>query len=256
MTILRVEGLVKTFAGVPVIDGLDFTIASGAIHSIIGPNGAGKTTLLNLISGLYKPTAGRVVFGESDITGLPPHVLAGHGIARTFQNLQIFFNMTAVENVMVGRHLHSDRRFLAALLGSRRTMARDAESREAAEEIMRFVGIGDYIGSDTGSMPYGALKRLEIARALAAEPRMMLLDEPAAGLNPVETGAIDDLIQAIAETGTTVVLVEHDMRLVMGVSDHILVLEAGRKLAEGDAYAIRHNPKVVEAYLGHAGRNR
>ncbi len=256
MTILRVEGLTKAFAGVPVIDALSFTIESGAIHSIIGPNGAGKTTLLNLISGLYAPTAGRVFLGDTDITGLMPHVLAGHGIARTFQNLQIFFNMTAVENVMVGRHLRSDRRFLAALFGARRIMHRDAECREAAEEIMRFVGIGDYIGSDTGSMPYGALKRLEIARALAAEPRMMLLDEPAAGLNPVETGAIDDLIQAIAETGTTVVLVEHDMRLVMGVSDHILVLEAGRKLAEGGAQAIRHDPKVVEAYLGHAGRNR
>jgi len=256
VTILRVEGLTKAFAGVPVIDALSFTIESGAIHSIIGPNGAGKTTLLNLISGLYAPTAGRVFLGDTDITGLMPHVLAGHGIARTFQNLQIFFNMTAVENVMVGRHLRSDRRFLAALFGARRIMHRDAECREAAEEIMRFVGIGDYIGSDTGSMPYGALKRLEIARALAAEPRMMLLDEPAAGLNPVETGAIDDLIQAIAETGTTVVLVEHDMRLVMGVSDHILVLEAGRKLAEGGAQAIRHDPKVVEAYLGHAGRNR
>ena len=256
MTILRVEGLTKTFAGVSVIDALSFTIASGAIHSIIGPNGAGKTTLLNLISGLYMPNAGRIFLGDTDITGLMPHALAGHGIARTFQNLQIFFNMTAVENVMVGRHLRADRGFLAALLGARRIMVRDAECREMAEEIMRFVGIGGYIGSDTGSMPYGALKRLEIARALAAEPRMMLLDEPAAGLNPVETGAIDDLIQAIAETGTTVVLVEHDMRLVMGVSDHILVLEAGRKLAEGGAREIRHDPKVVEAYLGHAGRNR
>ena len=256
MTILRVEKLTRAFSGVPVIDALSFTIKTGAIHSIIGPNGAGKTTLLNLISGLYAPDAGRIFFNDADITGLMPHALAGHGIARTFQNLQIFFNMTAVENVMVGRHLRSDRGFLAALLGARRIARNDAECREAAEKIMRFVGIGDYIGSDTGSMPYGALKRLEIARALAAEPRMILLDEPAAGLNPVETKAIDDLIQAIAGTGTTVVLVEHDMRLVMGVSDHILVLEAGRKLAEGGAREIRHDPKVVEAYLGHAGRNR
>ncbi len=256
MTLLRIEGLGKAFGAFWAVRDLSFTIAPGAIHSIIGPNGAGKTTLFNLISGLYMPSTGRILLGDKDVTGLPPYALAAHGISRTFQNLQIFFNMSAIENVMVGRHLLCDRRFLPALFGARSIARGDAEAREAAAEIMRFVGIGDYIDADPGSMPYGALKRLEIARALASNPRLMLLDEPAAGLNPVETQAIDDLIQAIAETGATVMLVEHDMRLVMGVSDHILVLEGGRKLAEGGAYEIRHNPEVVEAYLGHAGRDR
>jgi branched-chain amino acid transport system ATP-binding protein len=180
--------------------------------------------------------------------------MAGLGVSRTFQNLQIFFNMTALENVQVGMHRHCDHRFLPAMLRLPRIVRRDAEMAERAAELMRFVGLADYVGADSDAMPYGALKRLEIARALATEPRLLLLDEPAAGLNPVETAEIDALIQKVAETGVTVVLVEHDMRLVMGVSEHILVLVRGALLAEGTGDEIRHNPDVVAAYLGEEGR--
>jgi branched-chain amino acid transport system ATP-binding protein len=238
------------------LDNLSFSVEPGSIHSIIGPNGAGKTTLFNVITGVYKPNGGRVYFRDEDITSQPPFVLAGRGLSRTFQNLQIFFNMTAIENVMVGMHLQCGTRFLPCLFRFNSVVGRDAECRDRAAELMRFVGLDDYLGAEAAAMPYGALKRLEIARALATEPKLLLLDEPAAGLNPAETGAIDDLIRTITERGITVVLVEHDMRLVMGVSDHILVLDRGRLLATGPAGEIRHNPDVVAAYLGESGRNR
>ncbi len=250
MTMLRVEGLNKLFGGLHAVQNVSFSVEPGTIHSIIGPNGAGKTTLFNLVTGLYPPTSGRIYFEDQDITGLPLHRRAARGLSRTFQNLEIFFNMTALDIVMVGRHLHCDSRFLPSFLRFRRIVRRDAECREEAAELMRFVGLGEYIGAESASLPYGALKRLEIARALATAPKMLLLDEPAAGLNPAETKAVDVLIQKVAESGVTVVLVEHDMRLVMGVSDHILVLDFGRKLAEGTAAEVRRDPKVVVAYLG------
>ena len=251
MTLLRVESLSREFGGIHAVEDLNFTINSGTIHSIIGPNGAGKTTLFNLITGVYTPSTGRIFFDDHDISGVPTFELAGHGISRTFQNLQIFFNMSAVENVMVGNHLKTDSRFLPALFGLLSIKQGERECRERAEQIMCDVGLKQYIGSDADSMPYGALKWLEIARALASEPRMLLLDEPAAGLNPYETREIDELIKRIADKDITVVLVEHDMKLVMGVSDHILVLDSGRKLAEGTADEVRQNPDVLEAYLGH-----
>ncbi len=254
MSLLRFQNLSRSFGGINAVDDLSFAIDSGPIHSIIGPNGAGKTTLFNLISGLYKPTGGSIFFEDRDITGQPVWKLAGLGLARTFQNLQIFFNMSAIENVMVGMHLKSDTRFHACLLRFNSIVAGDRSSRERAAELLDFVGLGEYAGAESSSMPYGALKRLEIARALAAEPIVVLLDEPAAGLNPAETRSIDTLIQKVAASGVTVVLVEHDMRLVMGVSDHIFVLESGRLLAEGTAQDIRHNPDVVAAYLGESGR--
>ncbi|MEO5337600.1 MAG: ABC transporter ATP-binding protein [Magnetospirillum sp. WYHS-4] len=250
MTVLRVEGIGKEFGGVHAVDDLSFTIKRGDIHSIIGPNGAGKTTLFNLITGVYTPTAGRVFFEDLPIEGLAPHELAARGMSRTFQNLQVFFNMTAVENVMVGMHLHLDRRFLPALFRLGGMERREREAREEARELMRFVGLGAFLDAHASAMPYGALKRLEIARALAAKPRLLLLDEPAAGLNASETQAIDELIRKVSETGITVVLVEHDMRLVMGISDHILVLDNGRKLGEGKAAEVRADPKVIAAYLG------
>ena len=255
MTLLRVDHLGKEFGGIHAVEDLNFAINPGTIHSIIGPNGAGKTTLFNLITGVYTPSHGKVFFDDVDITGMPTEVLAGYGISRTFQNLQIFFNMSAVENVMVGHHLHTDSRFLPSFFGFAAIKKADIECREFAEQLMCDVGLEQYIGADASSMPYGALKWLEIARALAANPKMMLLDEPAAGLNPSETQEIDELIKRIAGTGVTIVLVEHDMKLVMGVSDHILVLESGRKLAEGTADEIRHNPAVVEAYLGHGRKD-
>ncbi|MBF0394423.1 MAG: ABC transporter ATP-binding protein [Alphaproteobacteria bacterium] len=252
MTLLRVERLSREFGGVHAIEDLSFAINPGTIHSIIGPNGAGKTTLLNLITGIYTPSSGRIFLMDQDIGGLAPHALAARGMSRTFQNLQIFFNMTALENVLVGRHLHLDRRFLPSLLGFRSISRGDAVARETCRELMEFVGLGKYLTTDAASMPYGALKRLEIARALAAEPKLLLLDEPAAGLNHTESREIDEVIRRIAQQGVTVVLVEHDMKMVMGISDHILALDYGRKLAEGTPAQVRANPDVVAAYLGAA----
>ena len=252
MSALRVERLSKEFGGVRAIDDLSCELRPGTIHSIIGPNGAGKTTLLNLLTGVYVPSAGRIVFDERDLTGAPPHEFAAAGIGRTFQNLQIFFNMTALENVMTGRHLRERCGLLAALLHAPRLARAEHECRERALQLLRFLGIEGYARIDAAAMPYGALKRLEIARALAGEPSMLLLDEPAAGLNPTEAQEIDALIKRLAAMGTTVVLVEHNMRLVMGVSDHILVLDYGRRLSEGTAEEIRADPRVIEAYLGAA----
>ncbi len=184
MTLLRVENLGKGFGGVQAIHDLGFAIESGPIHSIIGPNGAGKTTLFNLITGLYSPDGGTIRFEDQDITHLPSHRLAGLGISRTFQNLQIFFNMSAVENIMVGMHSHANTRFLPALMRAPSIVRADVRLRDEAAELMDFIGLDAYIGADAASMPYGALKQLEIARALATKPKLMLLDEPAAGLNP------------------------------------------------------------------------
>ncbi|MDP7343006.1 MAG: ABC transporter ATP-binding protein [Alphaproteobacteria bacterium] len=250
MTLLQVEDMSKAFGANQVIEGLSFAVNPGAIHSIIGPNGAGKTTLFNLITGIYRADRGRVLLDGQDVTAMQPHDLAKRGISRTFQNLQVFLNMSALENVMAGMHLHSDHRFLPSLFRLPTIIRRERELAEEARRLMAFVNLDDFTDAHASAMPYGALKRLEIARALATKSRLMLLDEPAAGLNPSETRAIDGLIQKIAESGVTVILVEHDMRLVMGVSDHILVLESGRKLAEGTAGEIRHNPDVVAAYLG------
>jgi len=250
VSLLRVQTLSKEFGGVHAIEDLDFAVNPGTIHSIIGPNGAGKTTLFNLITGLYRPSSGRVLFDGADVTGVKPSRLAALGISRTFQNLQIFFNMTAIENVMVGHHLHLDHRFLPSLFRLPAVARADRALKERSAELMEFVGIGDCVGAEASELPYGALKRLEIARALAAKPRLLLLDEPAAGLNPTEARAIDAMIQKVAASGVTVVLVEHDMKMVMGISDHILVLDYGRKLAEGTPVEVRANPLVVEAYLG------
>jgi len=249
---LRIENLSKHFGGVKAVQDVSFTIREGSIHSVIGPNGAGKTTLFNLITGVYAPTTGRIVLGNDDVGGLSPDALARRGMSRTFQNLQVCMNMTAIDNVMVGAHLSLNQSLFAAMLRLPSIRRADAACRDEAARLMEFVGVGQHVDAHASEMSYGALKRLEIARALAARPRVLLLDEPAAGLNHTETGEIETLIRKVAQSGVTVVLVEHDMKLVMNLSDHILVLDYGKKLAEGTAAEVRANPDVVAAYLGAA----
>jgi branched-chain amino acid transport system ATP-binding protein len=247
---LEVRGLGIEFGGVRALDDVSFRTEAGRIVSIIGPNGAGKTTLFNLISGLYRPRTGRVLLDGTDVTGTPPHGLARRGLSRTFQNLQVFFQMTAIENVMVGCHLHEHKGVLAHLLGLSSIARQNRRSREAAMALLHEVGLERHAAVAAGSMPYGALKRLEIARALALRPKVLLLDEPAAGCNPSETAELDDIIRKIADSGVSVVLVEHDIGLVMNISHRIVVLNYGRKLAEGAPAEIQANAAVIEAYLG------
>ncbi|MFN3744981.1 MAG: ABC transporter ATP-binding protein [Hyphomicrobiaceae bacterium] len=254
MSLLHVDGLGINFGGISAVDDLSFEIPAGRIFSIIGPNGAGKTTLFNMISGIYRPDRGRIRFDGGDVTGKEPHQLARAGLSRTFQNLQVFFRLTVLENVMVGRHLHEPKGILAHALRLPSVRQANRECAERAREFIGFVGLGAYVDRIAGGLPYGALKRMEIARALASEPRLLLLDEPAAGCNSVETEEIDGLIQQISRRGLTVALVEHDMKLVMKISDHILVLDRGRKLAEGSAAEVRSNPDVIRAYLGSHGQ--
>jgi branched-chain amino acid transport system ATP-binding protein len=253
MSLLAVEDIGIGFGGVTALAGVSFQVKPGDIFAIIGPNGAGKTTLFNVISGLYAPRQGRVTLNDEDVTGLPPHLLARRGLSRTFQNLQIFFRMSAAENVMVGRHMHERRNVVAHLFTLPSVLAQNRVTRAKAEELLAFVGLTNIADKSAGALPYGALRRLEIARALATEPKVLLLDEPAAGCNPVETAEIDDVISKIAASGVAVVLVEHDMKLVMKISHRIHVLDQGRTIAEGSAAQVRDNEKVITAYLGKHG---
>lgn len=250
MSMLQVRDLSIHFGGVKAVQNVSFDIDAGIVYAVIGPNGAGKTTLFNLITGVYKPTAGEIRLEGEAIQGRSPNELARRGVARTFQNLQICMNMSAIENVMVGAHLRLDRNLVKAALRLPALKSADRALRDEAAELMRFVGLEQYIDARADAMSYGALKRLEIGRALAMQPRLIFLDEPAAGLNPKETIEIDHLVRKIADSGVTVVLVEHDMKMVMNLSDRILVLDYGKKLAEGTGEEIRKNPDVIAAYLG------
>jgi branched-chain amino acid transport system ATP-binding protein len=250
MTILCVEHISIAFGGVRAVQDVSLSVDDGLVFSIIGPNGAGKTTLFNLISGLYVPLEGRVRMRGEDVTALPPEGLARRGLSRTFQNLQIFFRMTALENVMVGRHRHETSGMLTSLLHLPRVGRQNRATHAAAMAALARVDLAAAADQPAGSLSFGDLKRLEIARALATEPTVLLLDEPAAGCNPVETEEIASIIRGIADSGITVVLVEHDMRLVMRISDRVHVLANGRTLAEGSAAEVRADPAVIEAYLG------
>ena len=246
----RGEGISLRFGGVTALQDVAFAVEPGQLQAIIGPNGAGKTSLFNVITGLYPLDAGEILLDGARLTGAPTHVVARHGIVRTFQNLEIFANMTVLENVLTGEHLHGRYGALDALLRTRRFAREERRLRQQAEEALRFVGLQDVLGQPAGHLPFGSQRLLEIARALGAAPRILLLDEPAAGLNVKETEALGGLIRRIVDRGVTVLMVEHDMSLVMGISDRVLVLNYGEVIASGTPAAVQQNPAVIAAYLG------
>ncbi|WP_186392990.1 MULTISPECIES: ABC transporter ATP-binding protein [unclassified Pannonibacter] len=250
MSLLSIEGLGISFGGLKAVHDVSFALKPGEIVSVIGPNGAGKTTLFNMISGIYQPGAGKVKLNGEDVTGMPPHLLARRGMSRTFQNLQIFQQMSVLENVTAGFHLKERGSVLADLLALPASRRRSKAAEEGARALLKRAGLERAAEREAASLSYGSLKRLEIARALALSPKVLLLDEPAAGCNAVETEEIDHLIAEIAAAGTAILLVEHDMKMVMRISNHIVVLDHGEKIAEGDPAGISRNPAVIAAYLG------
>ncbi|MBI3592672.1 MAG: ABC transporter ATP-binding protein, partial [Nitrospirae bacterium] len=225
-------------------------VKEGAIISIIGPNGAGKTTLFNCLTGIARPTKGSILFMDNEISKLPPHSVAESGIARTFQNIRLFSEMTVIENVMVAQHARMRYGLLSAILHGNFFAKKEQIIRERGFEYLELMGLEEFANTVANNLPYGSQRRLEIARALATEPKIMLLDEPTAGMNPIETIEVMELIKKIRGLGKTVILIEHDMRLVMGISDRIIVLDHGVKIAEGMPEEVRNDPLVIEAYLG------
>jgi len=252
--LLSVEGVGKTFGGVTALTGVDLSVARGEICSVIGPNGAGKTTLFNIISGVLRPTTGRIVFDGVDLSGVRPWRFAATGIGRTFQNLALFKHGTVVENILTGRHSHLKSTVLDAIVHFGRTRREEIEARRRVEEIIEFLEIEHVRDAVVGTLSYGQQKRVELARALASEPKLLLLDEMVSGMNQEETEDIARFVLDIRdEFGISVVMVEHDMRIVMDISDRIHVMNFGRKIAEGPPDAIKSNPEVAKAYLGGHG---
>ncbi|MBM3327368.1 MAG: ABC transporter ATP-binding protein [Calditrichaeota bacterium] len=250
MALLDLNNLSRHFGGVKAVEQVSLAVAQSSIHGLIGPNGSGKTTLFNCLTGVYRPTSGQVMFSGRRIDGAAPHIVCGYGIARTFQNLRLFAGMTVLENVLVGRHRHLKVNLFNAVIGGVSVQQEHNSAVHKALELLAFCGLtakADYIAS---SLPYGLQRRLEIARALATEPKLLLLDEPAAGMNPAEADDLKILVHRIRERGITVFIIEHNVRLVMGLCERVSVMDAGRLIADDTPDDIARNPAVIEAYLG------